>query len=183
MKTLLLMRHAKSGYPPGASDHARPLAARGRRDAARMGRLLSAAGLAPDAALCSTAARTRETLERAARAGHWHAPVRLSDALYEATPHAVLAEIRAEADTVNTLVVVGHEPTTSALASLLVGGGRLVVRTATVVRVTLDASRWADVGPGFGALAGLLSPGDVRLRAYRALRDAPASPGGDMSAD
>ena len=115
-RTLLLLRHAKSDYPPGVADHGRPLAPRGVREAGLAGDWLRAHAPAVDAVLCSTATRTRETLARA----RVDAPVNYVDRLYDATPGAVIDEIssvesRFGAD-VETLLVVGHEPTMSAVA-------------------------------------------------------------------
>ena len=111
MKTLLLLRHAKSDYPGGVSDHDRPLAPRGIREAALAGDWLRTQP-AIDAVLCSTATRTRLTLERTGI----DAPVRFVDRLYDATPGIVISEINAVADDVDTLLVIGHEPVMSGLA-------------------------------------------------------------------
>ncbi len=64
MRTLVLLRHAKSDYPGGVADHDRPLAPRGIREAGLAGDWLRAELPAIDAVLCSTATRTRQTLER-----------------------------------------------------------------------------------------------------------------------
>jgi phosphohistidine phosphatase len=111
-RTLLLMRHAKSDYPDGVPDHDRPLAARGIREAGLAGDWLRANVPAIDAVLCSTATRARQTL---ANTGV-DAPVRYSERLYDATPGRMIEEISETADTVGTLLVIGHEPTMSALA-------------------------------------------------------------------
>jgi phosphohistidine phosphatase len=115
-RTLLLLRHAKSDYPDGVTDHERPLAARGEREAALAGDWLRAHTPAVDAVLCSTAIRTRETLART----RIDAPVRYLDELYDATPGMVIGEINRVAgmfDTeVRTLLVVGHEPAMSQVA-------------------------------------------------------------------
>ena len=113
------MRHAKSGYPDGVADHDRPLAERGVREAPLAGAWLRSHVGDVDAVLCSTATRTRQTL---ARTGI-EAPVQYLDALYDATPGTVLAAINGVADDVTTLLVVGHEPTTSSLALALAGPG------------------------------------------------------------
>ena len=64
MKTLLMMRHAKSSWDSGVeSDHARPLNKRGRRDAPVMAQLLCSSDMVPDLIVCSDAKRTCETLE------------------------------------------------------------------------------------------------------------------------
>lgn len=115
-RTLLLLRHAKSAYPPGVVDHDRPLAPRGVREAGLAGDWLRAHAPAVDAVLCSTAARTRDTLARTRIA----APVEYLDRIYDATPGTVIDEINRvqqhfDVD-VQTLLVIGHEPAMSAVA-------------------------------------------------------------------
>jgi phosphohistidine phosphatase len=112
MRTLLLLRHAKSDYPGGVPDHDRPLAPRGIREAGLAGDWLRSAVPAIDAVLCSTATRTRQTLERTGI----EAPVRFVDRIYDATPGIVLDEINGVDDDVRTLLVIGHEPVMSGLA-------------------------------------------------------------------
>ena len=119
MRTLVLMRHAKSDYPEGVPDHQRPLAARGIREGALAGDWLRAHVPAIDTVLCSSATRTRETLARTAV----EAPAAFLDRLYGASPGEVIAEINKVSDDVDTLLVVGHEPTMSHLALGLAGPG------------------------------------------------------------
>ena len=109
MRTLVLMRHAKSDYPDGVTDHDRPLAARGDREAGLAGDWLRETAPTIDAVLCSTATRTRQTLERTGIV----APVSYRQRLYGATPAAMIGEINQVDAAVNTLLVVGHEPTVS----------------------------------------------------------------------
>jgi phosphohistidine phosphatase len=111
-RTLLLLRHAKSDYPEGVADHDRPLAPRGVREAGLAGDWLRAHAPAVDAVLCSTAARTRETLART----RIDAPVEFSDRLYDVTPGAIVEEINNVDPDVETLLVIGHEPATSQVA-------------------------------------------------------------------
>ncbi|PEG40034.1 hypothetical protein CQY20_09065 [Mycolicibacterium agri] len=111
-RTLLLLRHAKSDYPPGVTDHERPLAARGRREAALAGDWLRANTPPVDLVLCSTATRTRETLSRT----RIDAPVRYRDRLYDATPGTVIEEINLADPEAETLLVIGHEPAMSSVA-------------------------------------------------------------------
>jgi phosphohistidine phosphatase len=117
MRTLVLMRHAKSDYPDGVADHDRPLAARGVREAGLAGDWLRSAAPEIDAVLCSTAARTRQTLDRTGIG----APVNFLARLYGATPGAMLSEINQVDDAVSTLLIVGHEPTVSQVALGLAG--------------------------------------------------------------
>ena len=119
MRTLVLMRHAKSDYPDGVPDHERPLAPRGIREAGLAGAWLEENLPVFDAVLCSSATRTRQTL---ARSGV-DAPVSYLDRLYGASPGAVIDEVNKVADDVATLLVVGHEPTMSHLTLGLAGPG------------------------------------------------------------
>ena len=105
-RRLILLRHGKSDYPGGVSDYDRPLAPRGRREAALAGRWLADTQPAIDLVLCSGAERARQTLDRAGV----DAPVRYVRELYGATADEVLAVIRRTEDTVRTLLVVGHAP-------------------------------------------------------------------------
>jgi len=112
MHTLVLMRHAKSDYPAGVADHDRPLAARGAREAALAGNWLRANAPRIEHVLCSSAARTRETLARS----RIDAPVSYLEQLYGAMPGTVIDEVNAVDESVGTLLVIGHEPTISHLA-------------------------------------------------------------------
>lgn len=106
------MRHAKSDYPDGVADHDRPLAARGVREAGLAGDWLRAHVPTIDRVLCSSATRTRQTLDRT----RIDAPVTYSERLYGATPGTMIDEINRVGDEVCTLLVVGHEPTVSSVA-------------------------------------------------------------------
>ncbi|MFT4125033.1 MAG: histidine phosphatase family protein [Gordonia sp. (in: high G+C Gram-positive bacteria)] len=107
-RTLILMRHGKSGYPPGVGDHDRPLAERGRREAALAGEWIEKEGLDVDIVLCSTATRTRETL---VCTGIDAAAVYYVDDLYGGWPELILEAVRTHvpADAA-TVLVVGHVP-------------------------------------------------------------------------
>ncbi|WP_062377562.1 SixA phosphatase family protein [Demequina pelophila] len=122
MPTLILARHAKAEGPtPGLTDDARPLALIGRKAAARLGEVIAEAGYNPDLALVSPAVRTQQTWKLMEAS---LAPTSAStiDALYETHVQGVLAEL-AELGDVETVIVVGHEPTSSATAAFLAGKG------------------------------------------------------------
>ena len=93
MRRLILFRHAKSAYPDGVGDHDRPLDARGRADAPRMGAYLAAEALLPDLVLVSSARRTQETF---ALAGAAIGPVetREEPRIYEAAAERLLGVVR-----------------------------------------------------------------------------------------
>ncbi len=106
VRTLILMRHGKSDYPERVVDHDRPLAPRGRREAALAGGWLRETQPAIDAVCCSTAVRTRETLAATAVA----APVQFESSIYEASPRTLIELIQLTEPDVQTLLVVGHSP-------------------------------------------------------------------------
>lgn len=107
MRTLVLMRHGKSSYPTGLTDHERPLAERGRREAKLAGQWMRRDGLNIDAVLCSTSLRTRQTLQRTGVA----APTEFIDDIYQGKVAQIFETIRVYAPAAaQTLLVIGHDP-------------------------------------------------------------------------
>lgn len=162
-RTLILLRHAKSDYPPGVTDHDRPLAQRGIREAGLAGDWLRANMPTPDAVLCSTATRTRQTYQRAALT----APVSYLDDLYDATPGTVIAAINTVADEARTLLVIGHEPAMSSVALGLAGASETDAAVAqrisekfptSSLAVLHVAGRWSSLELGSAALVGFQVP-------------------------
>ncbi|MEM7565769.1 MAG: histidine phosphatase family protein [Pseudomonadota bacterium] len=145
---LLLLRHAKSSWDQPEPDHARPLNARGRRDAPVMARRLHGLGFAPARVLCSPARRTRETYE--GMAPHWPLPppVFLST-LYETGADA-LSAVLAEFGSSGTLLI-GHNPGLQDLTARLVDG-------PPVARFPTGAA--AVIDPRKRALLAFLTPKD-----------------------
>lgn len=165
-RTLILLRHAKSGYPDGVADHDRPLAPRGIREAGLAGDWLRANLPGIDRVLCSTATRARQTLATAGIADVG-VPVHYVDRLYGATPGTVLDELNTVTDDVATLLLVGHEPTLSqvalGLASIRGTDPRTEARIATKfptsgIAVLRVEAGWCDLGFGGAALVGFHVP-------------------------
>lgn len=157
MKTLILLRHAKSDWAdPELTDHDRPLAARGRDAAPRMGAWLKAHGSVPDLVLCSTATRARQTLALALAALGAEPETRFDRGLYLAGGAGVLARLRQAPDAAATVMVVGHNPDLEQLSRRLATTGdraaldRLAEKypTAGLAVIELPAGRWAEAGPG-----------------------------------
>jgi phosphohistidine phosphatase len=165
MRYLLIMRHAKSDWGSGSGrDHDRPLNPRGIGAARSMGSFITEAGLVPDLAVASTAVRALTTAELAHEAGEWRCPLRSVSRLYASTPGTVLGVIQELPDEAGRLLVVGHEPTSSALVAGLIGGGQLRFPTAAVACIAFDGTSWRHLAPGRGELAWLMAP---RLLASR----------------
>jgi phosphohistidine phosphatase len=159
-RTLVVMRHSKA-EPGGQSDHERALADRGRGDAAEAGRWLQRQGIVVDAALVSDALRTRETWAELATGAEWDVDPDFSSALYAAGPDSTFDLIRETPADVQSLVVVGHNPTMAYLAELIDDGEgdddaitELVTRgfpTSALVVFSV-AGPWSDLGPGSGVV-------------------------------
>lgn len=121
-RTLVLLRHARAEQVPGSPDHDRDLTDRGRRDATAAGRWLHDQGVVAELVICSTARRTRQTWEYAARGGAHTEFVEYRRSVYQGGTSGALETIREDAGEVRTLVLVGHAPTIPDLASGLSDG-------------------------------------------------------------
>ena len=146
MKTLLLVRHAKSSWEhPGVSDHDRPLNDRGLRDAPAMGRRLAERGVAPDVILSSTAVRARTTAELIAHALEFGAARVITDErLYGASADEVLRVIGELDDEVVCAMVIGHNPETASLAHQF-SDEIHEMPTSAVAEFTFDVDAWYEL--------------------------------------
>ena len=122
MSDLLLMRHARSEWPPDVPDFDRPLKARGRRAAKRMGRWLKAQQLVPDVIISSPAARTFQTARICCTAADIPLPrISTEPALYLANTRTLLRILQAVRQPGKRIMLVGHNPGLDALLHTLVG--------------------------------------------------------------
>lgn len=112
------MRHAKAEPAGSAADEIRPLALKGRRQATAAAGMLNELEIVPDTIWCSTALRTKQTLELVNGKLDNPAPVEFRSELYIARVRDLLTMIQ-ELDGVSTLLIVGHEPVMSATAAYL----------------------------------------------------------------
>jgi phosphohistidine phosphatase len=159
VKNLYLIRHGKSDWDADYGlDHDRPLAPRGQRDTDKVGAYLGRASVQPDLILCSSAARTRETLDRIAAAAGWRAGVSIREDLYLAAPADVIALIASQRPDIRTLAVIGHQPFTGEVAARFLGSRHLEIPTGCVIGMEFDAASWADVTHGRGRLLMHLLP-------------------------
>lgn len=110
-KRLVIMRHAKSDWPPGVPDFDRPLLPRGHAEAALAGEWLRDHDLVPDVILCSSATRTQQTCAGVLSELGDDAPApELHDALYAAAPLSMLAVINHQPETARCVLVIAHMP-------------------------------------------------------------------------
>ncbi|MGH3212184.1 MAG: SixA phosphatase family protein, partial [Trebonia sp.] len=150
-------------------DHERPLAKRGRRDAPAVGRWLAASGYAPDAVVCSTALRARQTWELLSAGLTEVAPgtspvVRYEPRVYEASVLGLLMLVREFDAEWRTAVIIGHNPGATELAAGLVGPGDAAPQafpTAAAAVLGLPGP-WADATPGEARLLAFTVPAQLR---------------------
>jgi phosphohistidine phosphatase len=159
-KRLAIARHAKSSWAdPDIADHDRPLNARGRRAATVVGRHLREAGWEPELVLCSSATRTRETLELFGLPAA--TDVGIEDRLYGATAGALLARLKRVPDGVASVLVLAHNPGVEDLVRALVDEPDALpgkFPTGAVADLQLPMPTWRELEPGTCRLRGLLVP-------------------------
>lgn len=156
MKQLLLMRHGDAlRGTPEMSDHARPLSEEGRIEVAQAGAWLRSAGKLPHGVLCSTALRTRQTVEALALPASVVARTIFSDQLYLASPGEILQCIQALPEAGDAILLVGHNPGIRDFCTMFAREGdpeaaeamALGFKTAGIAGLTLPVASWKQA-PG-----------------------------------
>ena len=143
MKTLVLMRHGEAGEAD--TDHARPLTTAGRQQCLRVSRELREAGVAPDRVLCSDAERARTSAELVLEGLALATALQSDRALYLAEPLDYLTALQSARPTVDTQLLVAHNPGLSTLASILEGRA-IALPTAGYAVMRLELSDWTALG-------------------------------------
>jgi phosphohistidine phosphatase len=171
MLTLSLLRHAKSSWKdPNLADHDRPLNSRGMAEAPVVGKAMAKHGLDPDLVLCSTARRTRDTLDLVLPELKTEPKVIYEDGLYHGTPAEMLGILHDVGAGVGQVLLIGHNPELQEFALDLIGSGPKLLKdrleakypTAGLVVLRFPAGTWKDVAVNSGKLGLFLTPGDVK---------------------
>ncbi len=145
MKTLLILRHAKSSWHNAhLADHDRPLNERGKADAPRMGKLLKREDLVPDLIISSSAERALATAEAVALASGYEAEIQVTRQLYHAYPEAYREVLQARGGQNQRVMVVGHNPGIEELVEELTGYAERMP-TAALAQVQFDISNWEEL--------------------------------------
>jgi phosphohistidine phosphatase len=164
MKTLLLLRHAKSSWGDAAlKDFDRPLARRGLGDAPRMGRALSERGPAPDLVISSPAARARQTVELFLESSGYDLAPRFDGSIYDASAGELMQLVRELPDSAGCVLLVGHNPGFEYLASRL-AASQVTMPTAALACIELPVEKWEDVEEDHGRLVWHLVPKELQKR-------------------
>jgi phosphohistidine phosphatase len=145
MKTLLILRHAKSSWShPELSDHERPLNKRGKRDAPRMGELLRAEGLVPDIIMSSTARRAQETAERVIDASGFDGKLLLIPEFYHSSYETMLELLRELPDDAECVMIIGHNPDLEEFIESLTDD-YTPLSTASLAKIEVPIQRWKEL--------------------------------------
>ena len=174
-KVLLLMRHAKSSWDdPALDDFDRPLGARGRKAARRMGGYIERSGLAPDLVVCSAARRAQETWKLARESIDGEIRSSAARDLYLASSDRLLRAVRRVPDGVGRLLVIAHNPGIQELAVRLgtdaddgradgpSGEMRAKFPTAALAVLSIDARSWSEAARGRARLVDFAIPRQAR---------------------
>ena len=154
MKTLYLVRHAKSSWKyPNLDDFERPLNKRGRKNAPFIGRMLKKLKVAPDLVISSPANRAAMTARVIASAINYPLEkIRYNEAIYEFDENALVDVVKQIDDAVNKAMVVGHNPALNGLANYIGDQPIGNIPTCGAICMELDISSWANISAHCGKL-------------------------------
>jgi phosphohistidine phosphatase len=170
-RRITLLRHAKSDWnSPTRNDYDRPLNARGKHDAPRMGQQLRKRGLHPQLILSSSALRAISTAQIVAlELGYDPESVQTDDGLYLATPKKILQILCETGESYANVLLVGHNPGLTDLANRISNANIANIPTCGALSVELDASNWDALDDHAGQLVWFDCPKNI------------AAPGADSS--
>ena len=145
MKTLFLLRHAKSSWKDeDLADFERPLNDRGRKAAELIGNFIAKQNVTIDLVISSPAVRARETIELVLRAAKRSPELRFDQRVYEASPTRLLEITSQIEDDRKSVLLVGHNPGMEELLALLVGVEQHMP-TASLAQVVLGSKKWDKI--------------------------------------
>lgn len=170
MKTIHLMRHAKSSWKDASlADIDRPLSGRGKAAAEAMAAYMTRENLRPELVLCSSARRTRSTLKRIRGALDSTTVLAVEREIYDAEAEDLMSRLRALDDAHASVMVIGHNPAMEELAHVLAGGGdtgaltRMTEKfpTGALALLEADVGSWRDLGPAAARLTRFVTPREL----------------------
>jgi phosphohistidine phosphatase len=168
VRTIFLLRHAKSSWDdPALADFDRPLAPRGQRAARRIAKYMRRKNIRPAIVLCSPSLRTRQTLEAIAPSLGKGASVELAEQLYAASEDELLHRLRALPESVDSVMLIGHNPGLQGLALSLASRGDELPRleekfpTCALATLLVDIRSWVDLQPGDAELLDYVVPREL----------------------
>lgn len=161
MKTLILMRHAKSSWDnPDLADFDRPLNKRGIEAAPFMGNVLKDKAMIPDVIISSPAKRAKDTAMLVKEACGLSTDIAFEDKIYEASPLSLMYVAAGIDETIETALLIGHNPGMEGFIKALTGKVESMP-TAAVAKIILNIENWYDVSANSGNLEFVLRPKEL----------------------
>lgn len=165
MKTLLILRHAKSSWDnPDLSDFDRPLNTRGLEAAPLMGTVIYNKGLQPQAIFSSPAKRAKQTAILVKETAEVKQEINFIEDIYEASPLRLLRIVSEINDKYETVLLVGHNPGLEGFTKLLTGES-YEMPTASLVQIALRIDSWSDITANRGKVLLFVRPKDIGKQA------------------
>lgn len=167
MRRLFILRHAKTEPgEPGKDDRDRALVERGQRDAGQIGAYMTKHGFVPDRVVLSPARRVQETWKYLTETLKPAPGASTDDQVYEATADDIAAIVAATAPPVNSLMVIGHNPSLHEVAVALIATGDIETRerlreglpTAGLVVIDFPLDDWSKLHPQSGRIERFVTP-------------------------
>jgi len=154
MKTLYIVRHAKSSWDdPNLDDFDRPLNSRGKRDAPEMGKRLRDQGIKPNLLISSAANRAHKTAVTIAKEiGYPKNEIKRTENFYLTSVNSALKIIHQVDNSVDFLMIFGHNPCWTDLANYLCNAHIDNIPTCGITAISFDIDNWAEVNRGKGTL-------------------------------
>jgi len=145
MKTLLIMRHAKSSWKEQElPDHDRPLKKKGRKDVANMAKILKKKALVPDLILSSPAIRAKDTAKLMVEKLNFKGKLEIVENFYMAEPETYIQKIATVSGKVENLLIIGHNPGLEGLVMTL--GDKIVsLPTGSIAKIYLFIDKWSEL--------------------------------------
>ncbi len=169
MLRLYIMRHAKSSWAiPGARDFDRELNEKGLEDLKKISKHIKKHNISPDLVLCSSATRTRQTLDSVVDAFEKTPEISYTEKLYSSGLSEYI-EIINSVNNANSIMIIGHNPMCGSLATSLPGSGeaeqieKIAYRYPTAALTTIDfeTENWSTITKGNGILQNSLFPSEI----------------------
>lgn len=156
MKTLYLLRHAKSSWDdPGLKDFDRPLNKRGLKAAPKIGAYMLKEKIRPDVVLSSPALRAKQTTTMVCETAELSSLINFDERMYEASVQRLFEIVAGFKEGINTAMMVGHNPGFEELLAGLTGESQRMP-TASLACVELKVEKWNKVTGGVGKLVWLI---------------------------
>lgn len=145
MKTLYILRHAqKDESNPEQYDYDIELTEKGNQDSIHLGNKLKEKNILPDLIVSSPAIRARRTTENVSEIIGYRKNIMYNEVIYQAFLNEIVESITYTFDTVNSLMIVGHNPSLTALA-ITYGGFNQEMEMASAIRIDFNCDSWTSI--------------------------------------